>query len=71
MGHLMGYIYIYIYNGIYEIFSLADGLIWWMFFSWWMPVMTTWDDADGDCIFLFEDMFLCSNQMGKKQTVDT
>ena len=32
MGQLMGYIYIY-YNGIYhEIFSLADGLIWWMFF---------------------------------------
>ena len=68
MGQLMGYIYIYIYyNGIYhEIFSLADGLIWWMFFSCCMPVMTTWDDADGDCIFLFEDIFFVFKQDGKK-----
>jgi hypothetical protein len=31
-----------------------------------MPVMTTWDDADGDCIFLFEDIFFVFKQEGKK-----
>ena len=35
--------------------------------------MTTWDDADGDCIFLFEDMFFVFKQDGKrnKQWIDT